>query len=79
MARYEYRKLKVLMFEHNISQFEMAKKLGIAVSTLNRKLNGQCEWKLSECQMIAEMFDMQIEDIFFKNKVAKKRRTGTDG
>ncbi|MBS4024139.1 MAG: helix-turn-helix transcriptional regulator [Clostridia bacterium] len=60
------------MFEKNITQVEMANKLGIGISSLNRKLNGQNVWKLHEAQMISEIFNIPIEDLFYVNKVAKR-------
>jgi len=61
----EFRKIKALLYEKNITQSECAKKLGIAVSTLNRKLNGECDWKLNECIMLAKLLETPVEEIFF--------------
>ena len=58
-------KIKALLYEKNITQSECAKKLGIAVSTLNRKLNGECDWKLNECIMLAKLLETPVEEIFF--------------
>lgn len=78
MKRREYRKVKTLMFEKNITQVDMANKLGIGISSLNRKLNGQNVWKLHEAKMISEMFGLPIEDLFFAIEVAKKHRKGNN-
>lgn len=67
----EFRKIKALLYEKNITQLECAKKLGIAVSTLNRKLNGECDWKLGECIIISKMFELPIEEIFMPKKLPK--------
>lgn len=56
-----------------IGQVELAKKVGVNVSTLNKKINGSVEFKLREIQRIADVLDLTDQDIisiFFADEVA---------
>lgn len=44
-----------------IKQEDVAKFLGIGRTTLNRKLNGTSEFKISEIKQIHEQFNVPIE------------------
>lgn len=48
-----------------IKQEQVAKFLGIGRTTLNRKLNGQSEFKVSEIKVMHKQFNIPIE-LFFK-------------
>lgn len=73
MPRRNYLKLRALMAEHNLKQEDMAKKLKMAISTFNRKLNGQVPWYYHECAKIAIMFGRSVEEIFPAEKEAVGR------
>lgn len=59
-----YNKLKGLMTERQIKQEELAKILGISVSTFNFKINGKSDFFIREGKAIAEYFDCTMEYIF---------------
>ena len=48
-----------------IKQEQVAKFLGIGRTTLNRKLNGQSDFRISEVKAIHKQFNIPIE-LFFK-------------
>ena len=59
-----YNKLKGIMTEKQIKQEELAKILGLSVSTLNFKINGKSDFYISEAKKIAEYFNCTMEYIF---------------
>lgn len=66
----EYRKLKAKMYEYGITQEKLAKMIGISHSSLNEKLNGKRDWKLSECKKIMEILDISF-DFFWQENLPK--------
>nr|WP_123053108.1 helix-turn-helix transcriptional regulator [Clostridium sp. JN-1] len=64
-------KLKGLRVEHNLKQSDIAKKIGIAESTYNRKENGYTDFSATEMYKISKVFKKDPAFIFFDNKVAK--------
>lgn len=62
-----YDKLKGRMKEKRITQEEMAAMIGVAPSTLNKKLNDGGEFKGNEMKKIAEILGIagKIDDYFF--------------
>ncbi|MFR5471274.1 MAG: helix-turn-helix transcriptional regulator [Romboutsia sp.] len=56
---------------YNLTQSDMADKLGITLQNYYQKENGIREFKLSEAKKIADLFGVSIEDIFFTNEVNK--------
>lgn len=68
-----HKRLKVLMFERDITQRQLADIIGINISTLNGKISGKREFTLSEINKIITYFNLSFEQIFFANKVIKKR------
>lgn len=63
----DYSKLKGLMREKGVTQAELAKKIGMAESTLNLKLSGKSFFKADEILKIAEILDIMrpLDDYFF--------------
>lgn len=59
-----YCKLKGLMTEKNITQAQLAKLLGISVSTLNLKLNGKSDFTIQEGKKISRILNEEVEVIF---------------
>lgn len=59
-----YCKLKGLMTENNITQVQLAKLLGISVSTLNQKLNGKSDFTIQEAKKISEILNKEVDVIF---------------
>ncbi|MGI6227000.1 MAG: helix-turn-helix transcriptional regulator [Peptococcales bacterium] len=56
--------IRALMVRLGINQEEMAKRLGLGVSTFNRKLNGNAPWKIEEGKKIASILGTTLEEIF---------------
>ena len=46
-----------------LNQREVAKELGISLTTYNRKEKGEAEFKVCELVRLAEMFDWTTEDV----------------
>ena len=56
-------KVKKLIEERNVTYQEFAKKLGISVRTLQKKLSGEEEFYVSEVIEITEIFDLDIKTV----------------
>ena len=65
------RKLKGLRAEHNLTQVELAEKLGMSEYSYIKKENGETEFKVSEVNKILEIFNARYEDIFLSNEYSK--------
>lgn len=66
-------KLKGLMREKQITQSDLAEKLGIKPCTVNQKLNGRRDMSLDEAEMIADVLGIDTGDFgkyFFNREVA---------
>lgn len=60
--------LKAKIIAQGFTRAEMAKKIGISLTTLNYKLNGRQEFKLSEVKKICTILNLnktEREKIFF--------------
>lgn len=62
-------KLKSLRVERNLTQDELGKMIGIHEATYNRKEQGLNKFTLDEAKLIASIFDVPMEVIFFSKKV----------
>lgn len=63
-------KLKGIMRENNVTQQELADKLGISVQTFNSKINGRTAFTIPEAMKIIEFLGIKKpEEIFFDNKI----------
>lgn len=69
----DYSKLKGLMREKGVTQAELAKKIGMAESTLNLKLSGKTDFKTDEIIAISDFLGTRdaIEKYFFCQKTLK--------
>ena len=54
---------KSWLVQHNITQTELAKQLGISVTMVNAKVNGKSEFTLSQIRKICQIYDLSA-DIF---------------
>ncbi|EOU1465714.1 helix-turn-helix transcriptional regulator [Clostridium perfringens] len=61
--------LKMLRTKYNITQEELAIKLGISKNTYFRKENGLKDFTITEAIKIGEIFNVNPSEIFFTNKV----------
>lgn len=60
--------LKAKIIAQGLTRAEIAKKMGISLTTLNYKLNGRQEFKLSEMKKICTILNLsksEREKIFF--------------
>lgn len=64
-------KVKELREQNNIKQEEIASILGISSANYSKKEAGSIRFSLIEARIIAQYFNLQIEDIFFRNNVSK--------
>lgn len=63
------RKLKALRIAKGLSQSDMAKILGIGLTTYNKKEQGKIPFSLPEAKYIADIFGATIDEIFFNYEV----------
>ncbi|MDD5589414.1 MAG: helix-turn-helix transcriptional regulator [Candidatus Nanoarchaeia archaeon] len=64
--------VKAAMVKANLTQIEMAEKLGMTQSTFNKKLNrsnGNC-FTIDEAVKISNILNCTFKDIFFVSEVA---------
>ena len=65
-------KLRGKRVEKQLSQTDVAKMLGINLSTYNQKENGKSEFTLTEIQDLLYYLDCDFDDIFYRKEVANK-------
>lgn len=51
-----FQKLRLLMYEYDVSQEALARKLRVSVHTVSSRLNGHSEWTLAEMYTILALF-----------------------
>lgn len=59
-----FRKLKALRAMKNENQQDVAKLIGVSISTYNRKENGHLEFTINEINKILKHYDKSYEDVF---------------
>lgn len=59
------KELKKARIDKGITQMEIAKLAGMNIATYNRKENGIRQFNESEIKKIAEILNVDIEDVFF--------------
>ena len=57
-------KIKGKRNELGMNQYDMAQKLGIALSTYNKKETGKKDFTLLEAVKLCQIFNCKFEDIF---------------
>lgn len=66
------KEFRVALVRAEISQNELADRIGISRQSLSQKTNGKRDFKLSEIRKISEVLDLSSDDvnvIFFGNEV----------
>jgi transcriptional regulator with XRE-family HTH domain len=63
--------LKGLMAKYKMQNPDLAKLLGISVSTLSRKINGESDFNTTEIEKLKEIFKLPYEEIFFSSELLK--------
>ena len=70
-------KLKGIMRENNVTQQELADKLGISVQSFNSKINGRTAFTIPEAIGIIGFLNIgNPEEIFFNNEIPNTQRKG---
>ena len=59
------KELKKARIDKNLTQVEIAKLAGMNIATYNRKENGLRQFNESEIKKIAEILEVEIEEVFF--------------
>jgi DNA-binding XRE family transcriptional regulator len=62
-----YMKLRAAIVEAGYTQGEIAKAIGVDISTFSQKINGHRDFTLPECVRIAKIVKKSLDDIFFSN------------
>lgn len=77
--RQPYSKIKVYLYQNNISQVEVGAVIGKTSSAINQKLNGTGgDFSLSEARILCEKFGIPKE-FFFELDVPFKEQNELDG
>ncbi|MBS5799233.1 helix-turn-helix transcriptional regulator [Zhenhengia sp.] len=66
------KKLKQARLNVNLTQHEVAKKIGISTKTYNRKELGMADFSLHEVTSLIELLYLsfkEVNEIFFENKI----------
>lgn len=70
-------KVKAYRKYYDLTQAELAEKIGICAMSYNRKETGKQEFTLAEAKKISDLFGLSIEEIFFTdapNKLNSKNK-----
>lgn len=74
-GRMKYQRLKGEMLAKNMTQEQIAKKIGITTQALNAKLNGRSQFTIKEAQAISDILDLADPgSIFFSIDVPNTQR-----
>ena len=70
MIKMKHKKVNLKNVERIIAMNEDTKKqvckvLGVCYPTLQKKLDGTHDWKLTECKLLADRYNTTIEELFF--------------
>jgi len=60
-------KLRAAIVEAGYTQRDVAKAIGVDISTFSQKINGHRDFTLQECVRIANLVNRSLDDIFFSN------------
>lgn len=71
----KFHKLRVRFAEMEMNQGEVARRAGLAESTLTARMTGRLSWRANEIQRVAAVLDIPPEQygaFFFEDAPAKK-------
>lgn len=63
--------LKSAIVRTGMADYEVAEKIGISKSSISRKINGTCEFKMSEFEKLVQLLNLSPDEtmaIFFGGK-----------
>lgn len=63
------KKIKIYRTMKGINQGELAKVMGITLSTYSKKETGKAVFTLLEAKVLSEYFNTTIEELFFNTEV----------
>lgn len=69
-------KIKTLRKERNLTQKELANKIGVTASTVTKYENGQLEPNIEVLNKIADIFNISISDLIDNNNSKKELHIG---
>ena len=59
--------IRAMIRERGLKQENVARALQISTNTLNKKLNGETEFRLCEAKTLAALLDTSVDALFFGN------------
>ena len=59
--------IRAMIRERGLKQENVARALQITTNTLNKKLNGETEFRLCEAKTLAALLDTSVDALFFGN------------
>ena len=71
MISYDFRRLKGRMVELGYNQKMLAEKIGISRVSLSKKMNGKCEFTLSELYALIKVLNISNVNYYFFDDVLK--------
>lgn len=67
--------IRAMIRERGLKQENVARALQISTNTLNKKLNGETEFRLCEAKTLAALLDTSVDALFFGNLGDQKTNT----
>lgn len=70
----DYNLIRDTMKKHDITLQQLADSIGISKSSVSRKLNGLCEFTVSESQKLCDTLGLKPSTVFFARPVPNTQR-----
>ena len=67
--------IRAMIRERGLKQENVARALQISTNTLNKKLNGETEFRLCEAKTLAALLDTSVDALFFGDLGDQKENT----
>ena len=67
--------IRAMIRERGLKQENVARALQISANTLNKKLNGETEFRLCEAKTLAALLDTSVDALFFGDLGDQKENT----
>ena len=67
--------IRAMIRERGLKQENVARALQITTNTLNKKLNGETEFRLCEAKTLAALLDTSVDALFFGDLGDQKENT----
>lgn len=69
-----YEEIRLSMFKKGLSQKELADKMGVCITTVNRKLNKVTDFTVTEAYNLCSILDLDPLTIFFSRSIPNKQQ-----